>query len=58
MKKLGGVIASLTEFAPGFQGPSLPEPAVKAVISVMENASVEKGDGGSFVSHFGNKQWL
>ncbi|KAJ5788657.1 hypothetical protein N7457_003647 [Penicillium paradoxum] len=58
MQGLGGLLGSLAQFAPGFAGPSPPEPAVKAVISVMENASVEKGDGGSFLSHFGNKQWL
>lgn len=58
MQGLGGLMGSLAKFAPDFAGPSPPESAVKAVISVMDNASVEKGDGGAFLSHFGNKQWL
>ena len=45
-------------YAPHFTGPSSPAEAAKSVISVYENASVANGDGGSFVSHFGNKQWL
>jgi hypothetical protein len=46
------------QYQPDFKGPSTPEVAVQAVISVWEKASVENGDGGSFVSHHGNKQWL
>lgn len=45
-------------YNPDFKGPAAPEAAVKDVISVWENASVEGGSGGSFVSHHGNKKWL
>jgi NAD(P)-dependent dehydrogenase (short-subunit alcohol dehydrogenase family) len=45
-------------YAPHFSGPARPEDAVRDVISVWERASVENGDGGDFVSHLGNKQWL
>lgn len=41
-----------------FTGAASPESSVKDVISVYEKASVANGDGGSFVSHFGNKTWL
>lgn len=46
------------EYAPDFTGPVAPEIAVKDVISVWEKASVENGDGGTFVSQKGNKRWL
>ncbi|KAI0410822.1 NAD(P)-binding protein [Xylaria grammica] len=56
--RLEGMLAKFGEYAPGFKGPITPAESVKAVLSVVENASVAKGDGGQFLSHFGNKQWL
>lgn len=53
-----GMMQKFVEYAPHFTGPSTPNAAIKDVISVIDKASVEKGDGGSFVSHFGNKQWI
>jgi len=50
--------AKFAKYAPHFRGPITPEESVKAVMNVVANASIEKGDGGAFVSHFGNKQWL
>jgi hypothetical protein len=35
-----------------------PEESVTAVLSVMNKASIANGDGGAFISHLGNKQWL
>ncbi|KAA8642704.1 hypothetical protein EYZ11_012319 [Aspergillus tanneri] len=58
MKGLMEMLGSFAEYAPNFKMPSTVEAAVKDVISVMNKASVENGDGGSFVSHYGNKQWL
>ncbi|MCJ1383334.1 hypothetical protein MMC17_006447 [Xylographa soralifera] len=46
------------QYAPHFKGPATPQTAIRAVINVWENASIEKGDGGGFLSHLGNKQWL
>jgi hypothetical protein len=46
------------EYAPDLKGPATPESSVKDVMSVFEKASVAGGDGGAFLSHFGNKQWL
>lgn len=60
-KELQSTMALAAKFqlyAPNFQGQVPPEAAVKDIISVYEKASVANGDGGSFVSHFGNKQWL
>jgi NAD(P)-dependent dehydrogenase (short-subunit alcohol dehydrogenase family) len=45
-------------YAPHYERPATPGEAIPAVIRVWENASIEKGDGGAFLSHLGNKQWL
>lgn len=50
--------AKFVNYAPHFRGAISTDESVKAVLSVADNASVEKGDGGTFVSHLGNKQWL
>lgn len=54
---LSGFMSALQVYAPHFKGPASPEVAAKAVREVWENATVEK-DGGKFLSHLGNKQWL
>lgn len=58
MGKAMAMFGKFKAYAPHFTGRDTPESAVKAVISVFEKASVASGDGGSFVSHLGNKQWL
>lgn len=55
---LQNLLGKFTQYAPHFQGPAKPEGAIRAVINVWENASIEKGDGGAYLSHLGNKQWL
>ncbi|KAK4060850.1 transcriptional regulator family: Fungal Specific TF [Trichoderma aggressivum f. europaeum] len=45
-------------YAPHFKGPISPEESVRHVLSVIDKSSVAGGNGGSFVSHFGNKQWI
>ncbi|KXX73125.1 hypothetical protein MMYC01_209876 [Madurella mycetomatis] len=57
-KALEVLLGQFKRYAPHFTAPENPENAVRDVISVWEAASVENGDGGSFVSHHGNKQWL
>lgn len=57
-QSLAAVSAKFQQYAPHFKGPITPEESVKKVISVYEKASVANGDGGSFVSHLGTKQWL
>lgn len=46
------------EWAPHFTGPLTPEQSIDAVLTVIDEKSVENGDGGSFISHWGNKEWL
>lgn len=58
LQGLGGLMAKFAEYAPHFKGPDTPEQAVTALRSVISNASIEKGNGGDFLSHYGNKQWL
>ena len=57
-----GVVRALLEkfkvYAPDFKGPDSPLDSVKAVLSVVEKCSMENGDGGAFLSHFGNRQWI
>ncbi|KAI4604117.1 hypothetical protein KJ359_000245 [Pestalotiopsis sp. 9143b] len=57
MPALQTLMGKFKAYAPHFQGPATPAVAMKDVISVWENATVEK-DGGEFLSHHGNKQWL
>ncbi len=50
--------ARFKQYTPNWEGPLTPEQSIRAFTSVFEKASVTNGDGGSFVSHFGNKKWL
>lgn len=51
-------MGKMAAYAPDWKGPITPEESVRRVLGVIEAASVERGDGGTFVSHFGNRQWL
>ncbi|RAK95683.1 NAD(P)-binding protein [Aspergillus ibericus CBS 121593] len=52
------MVKTFEEYAPHWKGPSTTESAVKDVLSVIHKSSVANGDAGTFVSHFGNQQWL
>lgn len=58
LQGLGGMMGKFMEYAPHFAGADSPEVAVKALRGVWEGASIEKGNGGDFVSHYGTKTWL
>ncbi|ROT38915.1 NAD(P)-binding protein [Sodiomyces alkalinus F11] len=57
MQNVGALMTKFLEYAPHFKGPDTPVQSAEAVKSVWENATFEK-EGGDFLSHFGNKQWL
>jgi hypothetical protein len=57
-QKIGGVVQKFAAYAPHITGPLTPEQSVMAMKSVIANVSIEKGDGGGFLSHLGTKQWL
>ena len=58
MQSVSTIATKFQKYAPHFQGPMTPEASVKHMIPVYEKASLANGDGGSFVSHLGTKQWL
>lgn len=45
-------------YAPNFKGPITAEESVGHMLDVIYRADVNKGYGGAFLSHYGNKQWL
>ncbi|KAL2820932.1 NAD(P)-binding protein [Aspergillus cavernicola] len=57
-EKVGILVGKFAEYAPHFTRPLTPRESVAAVLSVIHNASVANGDGGKFLSHLGNQQWL
>lgn len=57
-QKLGVKFGKFQQYNPTFSGPTPIEVAIQQVLSVINKSSVEAGDGGSFVSQHGNKQWL
>jgi hypothetical protein len=57
LAKLAPMIEAFKKYSPGFTGPISSQESVEKVLKVVEGATVEK-DGGSFVSHHGNKTWL
>ncbi len=56
--RLKALFGKLLAYAPNFTGPVPPADAVRDVMKVAYEASLEKGSGGSFVSHLGTKRWL
>jgi hypothetical protein len=58
MLKTGEIMKKLNAYAPHFMGQGAAEPAIRDILSVVDRSSVKNGNGGTFVSHFGNKQWL
>jgi hypothetical protein len=56
-KFMGTVMA----YNPDFKGPTPVEEAVPKIIAAWEHASIEKGNGGAFISHLaheGNTLWV
>ncbi|KAL2163789.1 hypothetical protein VTH06DRAFT_5848 [Thermothelomyces fergusii] len=58
LQKMAGFMGKILAYAPHFKGPSTPEESVGSLRSVIADAAIEKGHGGDFLSHYGNKQWL
>ncbi|KAL4861782.1 hypothetical protein BDV12DRAFT_207768 [Aspergillus spectabilis] len=58
LAKMAPMIEAFQKFAPpSFKGPRATEDSVRDVLSVIERSTVEK-DGGAFISHRGDQQWL
>lgn len=58
MKAFQDMLAKFAAYAPHFTGPMTPQESVGHMLKLFDGSSVKSGDGGAFVSHFGNKQWL
>jgi NAD(P)-dependent dehydrogenase (short-subunit alcohol dehydrogenase family) len=58
LQATAGMGVKFASYAPHFKGPITPAESVSAILGVIAGASIESGSAGSFVSHFGNKQWL
>jgi hypothetical protein len=56
--RMQALFGKLMSYAPSFTGPVPPEQSVSEIMSLVYGASLEKGNGGSFVSHLGTKRWL
>ncbi|KAI0444120.1 NAD(P)-binding protein [Xylaria telfairii] len=57
-QRFGDFIHSLQRYAPNFTGPKSTKSAAEDLLAIIGKSSVENGDGGSFVSQFGTKQWI
>jgi NAD(P)-dependent dehydrogenase (short-subunit alcohol dehydrogenase family) len=55
---MGQLMVKFKSYAPDFTGPTTPEVSIGQMLSVIDGASVQAGNGGAFLSQFGNKQWL
>jgi len=51
-------VDDLRKMVPGWPGPLQPIESAEMCVSVMHDFSLEKGNGGAFVSRHGNKEWL
>lgn len=58
LKGVEGFMGKVVQYAPTFTGPRPPEPSVKELIEVWDRASIQRGDAGAFLSHYGNKKWV
>lgn len=58
VKAMGGMLEKFKAYSPNFQGPATPPDSIRDVMSVVRKCSVENGDGGAYLSHFGTKQWI
>ncbi|KAK3681235.1 hypothetical protein B0T22DRAFT_302726 [Podospora appendiculata] len=47
-----------TIFNPDFKGMDQPADAIKAILSLVDTCSIENGDSGRYLSHFGNRRWI
>ena len=52
------MLAKFVKYEPNFKGNISPEESVTAMRSVIQDVSIDKGNGGDFLSHHGNKRWI
>lgn len=52
------IVKDLKVAFPDWKGPLTPVESVEMMLKVFDDFSLENGNGGSFVSHYGTQQWL
>jgi len=57
-KAAKSMMAKFSLYAPEWKGPITPEQSVSLMQKVIADVSIEKGNGGGFLSHWGNQRWL
>ncbi|CAF9927542.1 MAG: hypothetical protein ALECFALPRED_003738 [Alectoria fallacina] len=58
MKAAQDMAIKFAAYAPHFTAASTPQESVNDMLKLFERSSIKNGNGGTFVSHLGNKQWL
>ncbi|RYC64346.1 hypothetical protein CHU98_g1874 [Xylaria longipes] len=58
LQTIKGMMGKFMTYAPHFKGPVKPPGAISDVVNVWEQSSIEKGNAGDVLSHWGNKRWL
>ena len=58
MKALQDLAGKFAAYAPHFTAPTTPQESVEDMLKLLGKSSIENGNGGTFVSHMGTKQWL
>ena len=58
MKAFQDMAGRFAAYAPDFKGPIMPEDSISYMLKLFEKSSIANGNGGTFVSHLGTKQWL
>ncbi|KAK3326922.1 hypothetical protein B0T19DRAFT_148903 [Cercophora scortea] len=47
-----------TLYNPDFKDMDQPVDSIKAILSLVDKCSIENGDSGRYLSHFGNRRWV
>lgn len=53
-----GLFQKFSVAAPDFKGPMSPLDSVEQIMNMLDSKSVANGDGGAFISHHGDKNWM
>jgi hypothetical protein len=56
--RFASLAANFMQFAPDWKGPMTPAESASAVLALAHRASIENGDGGSFVSRHGDRNGM
>jgi len=58
LTRLSGLVEKFKAYTPNLTPPNSPEGAADGIMKLVYQSSLEKGNGGSFISHNGTQNWL